>query len=623
MNQSIFAYGYLNNGLVYQKQGKFEKAIIEYNKAIEESPSYAAAFQNRANAFSSLMNFEEAFKDYSIAIRINPQYSAAYFNRGLLHGKQGKFEEAIMDYTEYIKMVPDNAQAYNNRANAYQNLGNFYEAIRDYSKSIEINPQYAAAYNNRAIEDCSKAVELQMVNADAFYIRGNAYKNKGKLQEAIIDYSKAVEINSQHSAAHYNRGLIYSDQKIFDQAIQDYSKAIGISPANPLYQFSLGFLQFSLKQFNQAYQYFESALECSLKLTLQQRLQFQLSKDKMMFLHQKVEILSSINQELQIFKEALKDLQRNNKISQIQDQQYQFVINNIENQFLQIVPSQLNENQVETLKKLKFYKEKIKGLQKNIYKQKENQNQDLEPLTQNIKQINSLQLTQMSRQNQDLYELKKQLSSDQNLYYRSLYWHLFNYFYAINLISKDLQQINIQSHSVLGLEILQKIEKLKNQVEESESIIIQIFELLNSALDQVINTNKNQFQSRISCIKQILQVFIKFPSEYESEIDSASLFLANNINFYFEKDNVNIFNIQIERISILEFDFEKYSENQFWKTGILHTLIILNYLIENFKQILIQSSFCSFKDVMVRSIIEFNSELFSKNQKEQQEGFLS
>ncbi|CAD8187958.1 unnamed protein product [Paramecium octaurelia] len=622
MNQSIFAYGFLNNGLVYSKQGKFEKAIIEYNKAIEESPQYAAAYQNRANAYQGLMNFDEALRDYCMAIRINPQYSAAYFNRGLLFGKQGKFEEAIMDYTQYIKMVPDNAQAYNNRANAYQNQGNFNEAIKDYTKSIEINPNYAAAYNNRdfgnayvnfgkfdeAISDCSKAIELQMINSDAFYIRGNAYKNYEKYQEAIIDYSRAVEINPQHSNAYYNRGLIYSDQKLFDKAILDYQRALEIMPAHPLYQFSLGFLYFSLKKFNQANQYFDSALENSSKVSLQQRLQFQLSKDKMLFLQQKVDILSSIYKELQIAQEVIFDLLTKSKISQTLHQYYQFKITDIENQLLEFVPTQSKENYVEILRKLKQLMEEIECLKIEIVKLKTSQIQGLQTLIQEIKQTNFLQQTQKFQ----IKELTEQLSPRRKLYHRSLFWHLFNYFNAVKLISEDLVVKNVGIHLAKASEILQKTEKLKEQVLGSVQYMSTIFNLLNSALDSVESMKKKQFESRIIALKQILQIFTSFPSEFECEIERDTLFMAYDINYYFEKDKTNSFSSYVDRISIFEFDFEQYSKNDCWKTGILHTLIILKYLIENFQEIILEYSFCAFKDILHRSIVGFNVEFLEK-----------
>jgi tetratricopeptide (TPR) repeat protein len=43
----------LNRGLVYTKLKQFEKAIQNYNQAIELNPKYADAFIDRGMAFSN------------------------------------------------------------------------------------------------------------------------------------------------------------------------------------------------------------------------------------------------------------------------------------------------------------------------------------------------------------------------------------------------------------------------------------------------------------------------------------------------------------------------------------------------------------------------------------------
>ncbi|CAD8198849.1 unnamed protein product [Paramecium pentaurelia] len=620
MNQSLFSYGFLNNGLVYSKQGKFNKAIKEYNKAIEESPQYAAAYHNRGNAYQSLAILEEAIKDYTIAIKINPLYNAVYFNRGLVYGKQGKFEEAIIDYTQFIQMVIEiqynfikltlnnlpccNFKNLNLKflqdkifqltiiievikiiqvsENAYQNLGNFNEAISDYSKSIEINPQYSVAYNNRgkfddAIIDCSKAIQLNRENADAFYIRVKIILDD---QQMLIKIKENMKKQQMIILKLFNQILNMLQLiiiEIFEKAIIDNSKAIEILPTNPQYYFSLDFLYFSLKQFNQANQNFQKAIQCSLKVSPLLRYQFQLSKDKMIFLQSKVEILTYLDKEIQNVNEEIEYLLKKNSISEIQHKQYQSQINNIDIILLQLVPSKSTENQEEVLQKLKQQMEEIKNLNIEISKLKSNQDYEIEIIL--IKQI--------------LQIFKKLLLIIYNLQ---------------NIISSDCFLINYEFNSKPILEIIQKIEKINNPKEGFIPIIDQTFCLINASLDLNDNIQEIKCSSRVFNLKQILQAFAICTSEYEREIEKASLYLMNNIKYTYEKNHFNTFELFVEKISILEIDYEEYSQSNFWKTGILHILIILKYLEENYQYIINQSSVCSFKDIIVRSINEFNPE---------------
>ncbi len=63
--------------------------------------------------------------------------------------KQQQYAESIKHYTEAIKLKPDLDVAYNNRGNAYADKGEVDNAIRDYNTAIKLKPDDARAYNNR------------------------------------------------------------------------------------------------------------------------------------------------------------------------------------------------------------------------------------------------------------------------------------------------------------------------------------------------------------------------------------------------------------------------------------------------------------------------------------------
>ncbi len=181
-------YGIYNNrGNSYGDLGQHERAIEDYDKAIEINPEYAAAYYNRGNSYGDLGQHERAIEDYDKAIEINPEYAAAYSNRGNSYGDLGQHERAIEDYDKAIEINPEYADAYSNRGNRYGDLGQHERAIEDYDKAIEINPEYAAAYSNR----------------------GNSYGDLGQHERAIEDYDKAIEINPEYAAAYSNRGNSY------------------------------------------------------------------------------------------------------------------------------------------------------------------------------------------------------------------------------------------------------------------------------------------------------------------------------------------------------------------------------------------------------------------------------
>ncbi|MGI0479732.1 protein kinase domain-containing protein [Geminocystis sp. CENA526] len=147
------ASGYFKTGYNYRELKQYEKAIIDYTKAIELDPNYIYAYNNRGVVYENLKEYEKAIMDYTKAIELDPNYKSAYNNRGIVYGQLKEYEKAIMDYTKAIELDPNYTYAYNNRGVAYENLKEYEKAIMDYTKAIELNPNYTIAIKNKKIAE--------------------------------------------------------------------------------------------------------------------------------------------------------------------------------------------------------------------------------------------------------------------------------------------------------------------------------------------------------------------------------------------------------------------------------------------------------------------------------------
>ena len=85
---------------------KPEKALQDFNRAIEIDPTQAKGFVGRANTLNTLGRYEEALKDYDIAIGIDPKIANAYVNRGSVYSQLEQYEEAIADYEKGLELDP-------------------------------------------------------------------------------------------------------------------------------------------------------------------------------------------------------------------------------------------------------------------------------------------------------------------------------------------------------------------------------------------------------------------------------------------------------------------------------------------------------------------------------------
>ena len=83
----------------------------------------AGAYNNRGNSYNELKQFERAIKDYNQAIELKSDYAEAYNNRGATYAKLGQYARAIADYDRVIELKPELAVAYIGRGGSYAGLG--------------------------------------------------------------------------------------------------------------------------------------------------------------------------------------------------------------------------------------------------------------------------------------------------------------------------------------------------------------------------------------------------------------------------------------------------------------------------------------------------------------------
>ena len=203
---------YIGRGITYNKQGKYDLAMANFNKAILTDPNYALAYNGRGNVYHNQGKYNLAMADYNKALEIFPDNDDdkiyIYRNRGLIYLDQGQYDLALVDYNRALFISPNFVEGYNDRGRIYKRQGNYDLALADFSKALDINPNFADAYNNRGI----------------------VWGLKGEYYLALDDLNKAIAINPKYLEAYNNRGLIYRKIGSYYLALDDFNKALEIDP---------------------------------------------------------------------------------------------------------------------------------------------------------------------------------------------------------------------------------------------------------------------------------------------------------------------------------------------------------------------------------------------------------
>ena len=262
-----------NLGVALTGRGQVDKAIAQYQKALEIKPNYANAHNNLGVALTDRKQVDSAIAHYQRSLEIRPDYAEAHNNLGLALAGRRQVDEAIAHYQKALEIRPDYAVAHNNLAVALAGRGQVDEAITHFQKVLEIKPDYADAYNNlgvvlagrgqvdEAIAHFQKVLEIKPDYADAYNNLAVALAGRGQVDESIAQYQKALEIKPDYADAHFNLASALAGHGQFDSAITHFQKALDVRPDYAEAHYNLGVVLAGRGQIDEAIAHFQKALE--------------------------------------------------------------------------------------------------------------------------------------------------------------------------------------------------------------------------------------------------------------------------------------------------------------------------------------------------------------------------
>jgi tetratricopeptide (TPR) repeat protein len=222
---------YSNRGKEYRLLAAFDKALddkalADFNKAIQLDPKNAFAFHNRCALYDDQEKFDQAIADCTEAVRLQPDASQnanaankdfallvprsgynPFFNRGIAWRGKNELRRAIADFTEAIKLDKSHDGAFDNRGMSFQALGEYDRAIADYSETIRLQPGDFRAYFNR----------------------GRTFAAKGDLERAIADYNESIKRFPDFNQLYRARGVAYYNLGKYSEAADELRHSLDIT----------------------------------------------------------------------------------------------------------------------------------------------------------------------------------------------------------------------------------------------------------------------------------------------------------------------------------------------------------------------------------------------------------
>lgn len=161
---------------------EYRKAVILYQKMIQDFPNEVIPYYNQAALFRKLKEYERAYSDYQVIYKLNPDLPYANYGFGELYFDQERYPEAEKNFNKVLDekifkstpLIHDNAKLYLSRILLKENKP--ADAIQNLTELIGNKPPVVEAY----------------------YFRAQGYDAQGDKAKAKADFEEYVKQNGAH-----------------------------------------------------------------------------------------------------------------------------------------------------------------------------------------------------------------------------------------------------------------------------------------------------------------------------------------------------------------------------------------------------------------------------------------
>jgi len=162
-------------GAALLKDGKFEEATVELQKAADAAPKSAVIQSNLGYALDKQGRADEAIAAYRKALELDPANAIVRNNLANLYGKQGNYDDAARELEDLVQRDPGNATA----------KANLESVLKNKAISQEKKDQVSSAV---------QTADSKPTDPQAAYNAARVYARLGDADQALVWLNKALDL---------------------------------------------------------------------------------------------------------------------------------------------------------------------------------------------------------------------------------------------------------------------------------------------------------------------------------------------------------------------------------------------------------------------------------------------
>jgi tetratricopeptide (TPR) repeat protein len=233
-----------NLALTYSRRGEYDKAIAEYNRAIERAPRAPALHFGLGTTYMNMERYSDAAEHLRIAVSIDPAYYDAYINLGYSYEQAGDTERSAMAYRQAAAIDPDNYQPHSRLGDLYMEQNEPGLAAEHFSRAVQLDPGnhiilsklgilYGRAGDTTTANSYfRRTLETKPDYAPGYLNWGNISLVNGDTAAAIERYNAAKRIDPGLVEPYFNLAILYTRLADRQKALANIDSLLKIDPAN-------------------------------------------------------------------------------------------------------------------------------------------------------------------------------------------------------------------------------------------------------------------------------------------------------------------------------------------------------------------------------------------------------
>ncbi len=235
-----------NNAALYNKRAKLyivsnqiNNALSDINKAIELDPKNADYYLTLSDIYFATVQIDKCKEAIDKAIKTDDKKVDSYLKLAELNLYLKKYEDTYKNADKALSIDNNSAQAFFIKGFAYKENGDSTKAVANFIKSTTLNPEHY----------------------ESFMQLGLMFSNR-KNKLAIDYFNSALNLKPKSIEAYYALAMFQQENGKPDEAIKAYKSILSINPSYKEAYFNLGYIQLEIKKnYIEALKYFGDAIK--------------------------------------------------------------------------------------------------------------------------------------------------------------------------------------------------------------------------------------------------------------------------------------------------------------------------------------------------------------------------